>query len=151
MHTTKTSGDSRRRAGYAATGLATAVLAAGFLTALTAPAARAVVTDLQVSPGTPAFSWGPQSQYGTSCTYTLTATVTIGDDRGVSFYDWTEAASFAPANYVSPANGTATVGWTPTRPGWHHISAYQGSEGGPAVDVLVGNGINTGSACLVLP
>lgn len=127
---------------------ATALLAAA-LVLTAAPDAAAAVTGLQAFPGTPAVSWGPQSQYGTGCTYTLTATVT--GYGPVSFADWTGAATFYPSNYIHPGGGKATVSWTPNQPGWHRISAYQTSAGGPAIDLLVGTGVNTGSACVVLP
>ncbi|RDI67906.1 hypothetical protein DFR76_102307 [Nocardia pseudobrasiliensis] len=119
--------------------------AAGLLIAL-APAAAADVTSLTADPG---LSWGPSSRYGTSCSYQLTAATNTG--AKVSFYDFTEAATFAPSNYVDSVNGVATVRWTPTRPGAHRIVAYQTSAGGPEITLQVGTGINAGSACLVLP
>ncbi|MCM6772017.1 hypothetical protein NDR87_03010 [Nocardia sp. CDC159] len=118
---------------------------AGLMIAV-APGAAADVTNLSIDPGA---SWGPSSRYGTTCSYTLTArTNTAGK---VSFYDFTQAATFSPGHYVDTVDGVATVRWTPTQPGTHAIMAYQTSAGGPVLTVQVGNGINTGSACLVLP
>lgn len=128
------------------TGATAAVLAATALAVATAPDASADVTTLHAVPG---MSWGPSSQYGTNCTYTLTATINAW--MPVSFYDFTEAATFSPSNYIQPTAGSVSVQWTPTRPGWHHITAYQTSAGGPSIDLLVGTGVNTGSACVVLP
>ncbi|MEU7138833.1 hypothetical protein ABZ942_05225 [Nocardia sp. NPDC046473] len=133
---------------------AVAVLSAAVLTLSTAPDAAARVTGLNVGPGSPAMSVGA-SQYGTNCTYTLTAAV--DDYHPVVFNDSTGAGTFFPSDTINPSfdihtlKGEAIVSWTPTQPGWHHIYANQPPYAGPAVSLLVGNGINTGSACLVLP
>ncbi|MEV6066649.1 hypothetical protein AB0L82_08890 [Nocardia sp. NPDC052001] len=140
-------GDIVRRAGASVALARTAlpVFAAAALVVVAAPDATAGVTGLQASPG---LSWGPSKLYGTTCTYTLTATV--NDAQPVSFYDFDPSSTFSPSNYIYPANGTATVRWTPGQTGWHRIVAYQSSEGGPAINLDVGTGTNTGSACLVL-
>ncbi len=127
-------------------GSSVALLGVAASVLVTAPDAAARVTGLHASPG---LSWGPTQQYGTNCTYTLTATV--DDAAPVSFYDFDPSTVFSPSNYIQPVDGVATVQWTPTNPGWHRIVAYQTSEGGPAINLEVGTGINTGSACLVLP
>ncbi|MEU7141621.1 hypothetical protein ABZ942_19360 [Nocardia sp. NPDC046473] len=115
----------------------------------TAPSAAARVTSLAAAPG---MSWGPATPYGTNCTYTLTATVT--NPNPVAFYDFGPESTFAPDRYSHPTAGTTTVRWTPTQPGRHRIMAYQTFTGGPAMDtaaldIQVGTGINTGSACIV--
>lgn len=148
---------SRRRVGRVQiAGTTGAAVAALFATVLVAPTVHAAgtVTSLNASPGTPGQSVGLTSQYGTNCTYTLTAAV--GDYHNVTFTD-TGAATFSPSATVSPDydshtnRGQATVSWTPTAPGQHHLFAEQYPNGSLAIDVLVGTGINAGSACLVLP
>lgn len=133
---------------------AMAVLSAAVLTVSAAPDAAARVTGLTVGPGSPGMSFGA-SQYGTNCTYTLTAAV--DDYHPVVFTDSTGAGTFFPSSRIDPRfdvhtlKGEAVVSWTPTQPGWHHIYADQPPYAGPALNLLVGNGVNTGSACLVLP
>ncbi|WP_458687862.1 hypothetical protein [Nocardia tengchongensis] len=81
----------------------------------------------------------------------------VSDYHLVLFRDTTGAATFFPGTTVSPdfdahtLKGQATVSWTPTGAGWHHLIAEQYSNGSTAIDVLVGNGTNTGSACIILP
>ncbi|WP_330180726.1 hypothetical protein OHB26_30620 [Nocardia sp. NBC_01503] len=147
----------RRRTGRVqVTGTVGAAAAMLFATVLVAPTVHAAgtVTSLNASPGSPAQSVGLTSQYGSNCTYTLTAAV--GDYHNVRFTD-TGAATFAPNATVIPyydshtSRGQATVSWTPTAPGQHHLYAEQYPNGSLAIDLLVGTGVNTGSACLVLP
>lgn len=152
------SAHGRRRYGRRAAGtvgvLTAAVLAIGGLTAAPGHAAG-TVTGLTVTAGSPGWSVGVTSQYGTNCTYTLTAAVS--DYHPVAFRDSTGAATFYPSASLSPdfdvhtLKGQATVSWTPSGAGWHHLVAEQYPNGSTAIDVLVGNGINTGSACIVLP
>ncbi|RDI60500.1 hypothetical protein [Nocardia pseudobrasiliensis] len=81
----------------------------------------------------------------------------VDDYHPVVLYDTTGAAVLYPSGTIDPVfdihtlQGTATVSWTPTRPGMHRIYTAQPPYAGPVIDVLVGNGINTGSACIVLP
>ncbi|MVU77603.1 hypothetical protein GPX89_10170 [Nocardia sp. ET3-3] len=145
----------RGRGTLAAVGaIAAALLSIGALTA--APGhATGTVTDLSLTAGTPGWSFGATTRVGTNCTYTLTADVS--DYHDVTFRDTTGASVFSPSTTIQPTfdvhtlTGQATVSWTPTQPGSHHLYIEQYPNGSAAADVLVGTGINTGSACLVLP
>ncbi|QIS09668.1 hypothetical protein [Nocardia arthritidis] len=132
----------------AVVGPAAATLAAVALTVAAAPDAGAAVIDLRAEPGA---SWGPASQYGTGCTYTLTANLTTGAFP-VFFYDTTGRSTFAPSDFVDPAGATSvSVQWTPTAAEWHHIVAYQSQGSIASVDLLAGTGFSTGSGCAVMP
>ncbi|APA97737.1 hypothetical protein NS506_03687 [Nocardia seriolae] len=145
----------RGRGAFTAVGVIAAALSAiGGITA--APGhATGTVTDLSLTASAPGWSVGVTSRFGTNCTYTLTADVS--DYHDVAFRDTTSTAIFSPGATIKPRfdihtlTGQATVSWTPTQPGWHHLYVEQYPNGYAAADVLVGTGINTGSACLVLP
>jgi hypothetical protein len=132
-HTTRTA----KRVGIGATalgaGAAALVLAAG--------PASAAATSLSVNPG-------PMSSgIGTSCTYEVTAVVNGPITEPVYFYDLDGSWS----TNATASGGKATVRWTPTTPGQHVLRAYQfGPYGSADTIVQVGNGVNLGSACVVL-
>ncbi|MFC8044581.1 hypothetical protein [Nocardia sp. NPDC057353] len=110
--------------------------------ALAAPSASAAVTGIAVAPG---LTLGTHD-YGTGCSYTVTATVDDDTQRVYFFEEGQGPTGFADA---APVDGTATVTWTPSRtattyiyavqPGWSEILRYP---------VDIGTGINLGSACV---
>ncbi|MCX5045806.1 hypothetical protein OG921_21805 [Aldersonia sp. NBC_00410] len=130
---------ARKTAGRAGI-VATAIGAGAAALVLTAPMASAEATDINVAP-----SLG-SSQFGTGCTYDVT--VAVNAATPVYLYD--NGVSVTPAP-VQASGGTAPFKWTPTTPGAHTLTAYQGPNY-IAKDhlVQVGNGINLGSACVVL-
>lgn len=133
------------RTGAALTGFG--ALAAAFV--LVAPTAGAAVTTATASPaqGT-TFGFG---NYGTNCQYRVTATVdNIPSSEPVQFTD-SAAGTFSP-NPVPVVGNQATTVWMPDATGQHTISAMQGT--GPAWTspvMTVGNGMNLGFACMVMP
>lgn len=112
---------------------------------LVAPNATAQVWRVDVSAGS-AIGLGT-SQFGTGCSYTVTAEGRSGDS--VWFYDLGAYGTFNPQSTTVGSNGRATTTWTPQATGWHRIWAdsYYGSAG--SGDIQVGTGINLGSACVV--
>ncbi|QBS38750.1 hypothetical protein [Nocardia sp. CS682] len=128
--------------------VAAALTSFGAMTAalvLTAPAAPAAVTAVGVAPG---LSFGSSTAFGTNCTYIVTATATPGDVIG--FWDLT--GTFDPAGWVTvPASGTVTAKWTPRLPGNHIVHAVHSSLTSVTTTVTVGNGVNLGPVCVVLP
>ncbi|MBF6439856.1 Ig-like domain repeat protein [Nocardia cyriacigeorgica] len=125
--------------------LAAAVAAAAtFGLAVTAPSAEATVTQVSVMPD---FSFGPITNYGTTCQYTVRARLTEGLTP-VTFYD-----NGVPFATVAPTDGVALVTWTPTTRGHHTLQAVQpttAQEIAPWVQVEVGVGMHIGYACLVI-
>lgn len=120
--------------------LAAAVSAA----VLAAPPASATVTGITIAPGLS----GGAHPYGTTCSYTVTATVDDGSQRVYFFEEGQGPTGFADA---MPSGGVATVSWTPSRPGVHYIYALQPNATTQIrLPVDVGNGINLGSACVAL-
>ncbi|MFI7530367.1 hypothetical protein [Nocardia salmonicida] len=117
--------------------------------ALAAPQSAATVSSVAVDSG---FSFGSTTSFGTGCSYKVTVAVS-GSDR-VYFYDNGGFASFNPSSVI-PTSGTVETTWTPATPGSHAITATQFVGGMPSSAgqglFSVGTGINTGSACLVMP
>ncbi len=132
------------RAGAAITGFG--VCAAAFV--LVAPTAGAAVTTVTASPAQ-GMSFG-LGNYGTNCQYRVTATVDNSSSDPVQFAD-SAGGSFSP-NPATVVGNQATTVWIPGATGQHTISATQGA--GPAWTspaMTVGNGMNLGFACLVMP
>ncbi|PBC35508.1 hypothetical protein CJ179_46360 [Rhodococcus sp. ACS1] len=120
---------------------ATALGATATILVLAAPSASANVTSVNISQG---LSLGGSTAFGTGCTYRVTANVNGPGD--VRFYD--NGVFFAGP--LTPTGGAATVQWTPTGTGKHIIQARQ--VGPPNEETrMVGNGLNLGSSCVVLP
>ncbi|GAA5092145.1 hypothetical protein [Nocardia iowensis] len=112
---------------------------------LAAPAAPAAVTAIGLAPG---MSFGTSTAYGTNCTYIATATATPGDVIG--FVD--PLGTFDPAGWITvPSSGTVTARWTPLVPGNHTVYAVHNSNAWVSTAATVGNGVNLGFACVVLP
>ncbi|BDU05289.1 hypothetical protein FMUBM48_15520 [Nocardia cyriacigeorgica] len=133
----------RFRARTLATAAAFAAAAAAGLV-VTAPAATASVTQVSVMPD---YSFGPITNYGTTCQYTVRARLTEGLTP-VTFYD-----NGVPFATVAPTDGVALVTWTPTTRGHHTLQAVQpttAQEIAPWVQVEVGVGMHIGYACIVV-
>ena len=96
--------------------------------------ASATVTKLEIQQGN-------SNGFGTSCTYTVTASTTTDDP--VVFSDL-GGANFTPLPVITATGGSATVGWTPTTPGPHLITATQG-DNIQTIPLNVGTGVSTGS------
>ncbi|MFI6044827.1 hypothetical protein ACIA8C_24580 [Nocardia sp. NPDC051321] len=112
---------------------------------LTAPAAPAAVSAVGVAPG---LSFGSSTSFGTNCTYIATATAAPGDVVG--FFDAT--GTFDPGGWLTvPSSGTVTAKWTPRLPGNHTVFAVHNSGAFVSTAATVGNGVNLGPVCLVLP
>ncbi|MFB8275821.1 hypothetical protein [Nocardia colli] len=112
---------------------------------LTAPAAPAAVTAVGVAPG---LSFGSSTAFGTTCSYIATATAAPGDVVG--FFDATGV--FDPGGWITvPSSGTVTAKWTPLVPGNHSVFAVHNSGAFVSTTATVGNGVNLGPVCLVLP
>ncbi|MET7771779.1 hypothetical protein [Nocardia sp. NPDC005366] len=125
--------------------VAVAVVGAAFvLGALSQPPqAAAAVTRVGVLPD---INYGPITDYGTGCSYTIEAFLTDAVTP-VSLYD-----NGIPLATIAPTGGVALATWIPTTRGAHTISAVQGPGGpiAPSVTVDVGVGIPLGTSCLVL-
>lgn len=112
---------------------------------LTAPSAAADVDSITVHPGP-----GIGVQYGTGCTYEVSAVVTNAGPvdffiRPAAGGDWTKISTVTAAG-----PGTVTTTWTPTETGEFVLNANQDGDGASAPPVTVGNGIDTGSACFAV-
>lgn len=133
------------RAGAAITGFGAFAAAC----VLVAPAAGAAVTTATASPaqGT-SFGFG---NYGTNCQYRVTATVDNNPStESVQFAD-SAGGTFSP-NPAPVVGNQATAVWIPDTKGQHTISATQGATPAWISPVMtVGNGMNLGFACLVMP
>ncbi len=133
------------RAGAAITGFG-AVTAA---LVLAAPAAGAAVTTATAN-SAQGISLG-FGNYGTNCQYRVTATVdNMPSAESVQFSD-SAAGTFSP-NPAPVSGNQATTTWIPDAAGQHTISAVQGA--GPvwtSPAMTVGDGINLGMACVVMP
>ncbi len=118
-----------------------AALAVAAAMVLTAPNATADIADLSIYQG-------HSNGYGAGCSYTITATVTVG--QTVLFSD-SAGAAFTPDPQITPAGDAATVNWIPSTPGMHLISARQGASV-RTTPINVGTGVSTGStSCQVFP
>ncbi|MGK8520289.1 hypothetical protein ACRS6B_01365 [Nocardia asteroides] len=115
---------------------------------LVAPAAGAAVTTATATAKGMTFGF---EDYGTNCEYRVTATVdNASSSDSVQFTD-SAAGTFQP-NPAPVVGNQATTVWVPDDSGPHTISATQGA--GPAWTspvMTVGNGMNLGGACVVLP
>ncbi|MGQ4596316.1 hypothetical protein [Nocardia sp. R6R-6] len=148
------------RAGIGITGigaLATALV-------LAAPNAGAAVTSVSAAQG---MTFGV-ANYGTNCEYRVTAMMDSSQSSDPVMFTDSAAGTFSP-NPAQVTGNQATTVWTPTANGQHTISATQGmttTQGMSATQgmtstttavpvstpmMTVGNGINLGVACLVLP
>ncbi|WP_280430431.1 hypothetical protein [Nocardia brasiliensis] len=108
-----------------------------------APSTSADIWQATVSPGMSVGLGG--TQYGTSCTYT----VTVEGSRWTNvWFDDNVSASFAPISINLGSSGRATTSWTPHAPGWHRIDVWS-PDSDRGIWVNVGIGINLGSACVV--
>ncbi len=131
------------RAGSAMTGFVACTAAL----VLVAPAAGAAVTTATATAQGMSFGFG---NYGTNCQYRVTATVDNASSDPVQFTD-SASGSFTP-NPAPVVGNQATTTWVPDAAGSHTISATHGA--GPAwisPVMTVGNGINLGVGCVVLP
>lgn len=120
-----------------AVGIASMVAGAGAAALVMAAPASAAVGSVTATPG-------PTGKFGTSCSYNLVATAPTG--KTVVFGD-----NGTPIGQSVSNNGTATLTWTPTTPGFHKIQALQVSpvSGKPAeFQTNVLPGLNLGSLCL---
>lgn len=113
---------------------------------LTAPSAAADVNSVTVHPG-PA---GSSAQYGTGCTYEVSAEVTAAGPvdflvRPAASGTWTKISTVDAAG-----RGTVKTNWTPNQTGDFVLSAVQARVGKDAPPVTVGNGINLGSSCIAV-
>ncbi|MFE3445436.1 hypothetical protein ACFXNW_20600 [Nocardia sp. NPDC059180] len=118
--------------------------AAASAVVVSAPTAAATVTQVSVMPD---YNFGPITNYGTTCQYTVRARLTEGVTP-VTFYD-----NGLPFATVAPTDGVALVTWTPTTRGHHTLQAVQPTTGAnlaPWVQVEVGVGMHIGYACLVI-
>ncbi|WP_225726885.1 MULTISPECIES: hypothetical protein [unclassified Nocardia] len=133
----------------------TALTVLGSVTAavvLAAPQAGAAVTRLDIATG---LSFG-LAQYGTGCSYTITATAKPG--TSVAFYEADEQGNgtrdtFSPQMPQVDASGKATTTWRPATKGRHGIFAQEAPTGDATASTIatVGTGINLGFLCLTLP
>ncbi|MGW4364102.1 hypothetical protein ACWEKT_00535 [Nocardia takedensis] len=126
-------------------GAAVAFCTASFaVAALLHPApAAATATRIGVYPD---INYGPLTNYGTGCAYTVEARLTSAVGP-VSFYD--NGVLFTT---VPPTGGVAIVPWSPAYRGPHTLAASQSPEDGilATVTVEVGVGLPIGTSCLVL-
>ncbi|WP_459547480.1 hypothetical protein [Nocardia sp. X0981] len=127
------------------TGIASGALALAATAVLaTAPTAAARSGEVAVSGG---FGLG-FLQYGTGCTYTVTAIGAPGAD-GITLTDavdgYDTGGAFGPVEEVEP--GVFAADWTPLVTGRHVLSAGMGAS--TAVNVVVG--YDLGLVCAALP
>jgi len=119
---------------------------AAFAMVLSAPTAGAAVTGVTVDPGLNAALSG---QFGTGCTYTVTATVTNGT---VVYFGSTALGVFNPVLAV-PVNGKAVTQWTPKQTGSYLVTASTNEGDNVSLQnahVTVGTGVPAGPACVVV-
>ena len=136
---------SNRRASRSAIAIA-ALGTAAFTMVLSAPNAAAAVSGISIDPG---MSVGSSGQFGTGCTYTVTATVTNGT---VVYFGSTALGVFNPVLAV-PVNGRATTQWTPKQTGTYLVTASTNEGDNVSLQnahVTVGTGISAGPACVVV-
>ncbi len=120
-----------------AVGIASMLAGAGAAAVVMAAPASAAVGSVTATPG-------PTGQFGTSCSYDLVATAPTGKE--VVFGDNGVIIGTSVAD-----NGTATLKWTPTTPGFHKIQARQINPvvgGAKEFQTTVRPGVNLGSLCL---
>lgn len=110
---------------------------------LTAPDASASVWNVSVAPGASVGLGG--TQYGTSCSYTVTVEGTAFENV---WFDDNIGGTVNPGTVNLGSSGRATVTWMPYVPGWHRIDAWT-PHNDMGAWVNVGTGINLGSACVV--
>lgn len=127
------------------TGIASgAVALAATAVFATAPTAPARSGEVAVSGG---FGLG-FLQYGTGCTYTVTAAGDPGD-RGITLTDMVDGygpgGAFGPVEEVEP--GVFAADWSPTVTGRHVLSAGMGAS--TTVNVVAG--YDLGLVCVALP
>ncbi|WP_200172488.1 hypothetical protein [Tomitella cavernea] len=111
---------------------------------LAAPNASAHVQSLSIDSGMGFGSLGA-GPYGTGCSYQATAQAEHGNE--VYFYD---NGTYIGSALAPGSLGPVTITWTPTTAGTHVLVADDGFQSATQT-VEVGNGINLGSVCLVLP
>ncbi|WP_182359789.1 hypothetical protein [Tomitella gaofuii] len=111
---------------------------------LTAPNASAHVQSLSVAPGMGFGSLGA-GPYGTGCAYDVTAQAEHGNE--VDFFD---NGVYIGSAWAPGSLGPVTISWTPASAGTHVLVADDGFQSATQT-VEVGNGVNLGSVCLVLP
>ncbi|MFT4200951.1 hypothetical protein [Gordonia sp. (in: high G+C Gram-positive bacteria)] len=127
-----------------ATGAA-ALLLAGGLCAVAAPAADAVPTG-RVDPGI-RFSSGT---YGTGCTYPMT--VAVNSEGRVTFWE-KKAGRGNPPLFIGwswPQGGTAAVTWRPQRIGVRQLYAVQRGFRSNYTTAVVGQGFGIAGICTSL-
>ncbi|MET8652860.1 hypothetical protein [Nocardia aurea] len=107
------------------------------------PHAAATVTRIGVLPD---INYGPLTNYGTGCSYTIEAVLTDAVTP-VSLYD-----NGIPLATIAPTGGVALATWIPTSRGPHTLTAVQAPQSGPVpgVSVYVGVGMPIGTSCLVV-
>jgi hypothetical protein len=119
---------------------------AAFAMVLSAPTAGAAVNAINIDP---AVSVGLSGQFGTGCTYTITASVTNGTPV---YFGSTALGVFNPV-VANPVNGKATTQWTPKQTGNYLVTAST-NEGDNVsfqnAHVTVGTGVPAGPACVVV-
>ncbi|MEU2036896.1 hypothetical protein [Nocardia amamiensis] len=125
---------------------------------LVAPNAGAAVTSVSAAQG---MSFG-FANYGTNCEYRVTAMMDSTSSSDPVMFTDSAGGTFSP-NPAQVSGNQATTTWTPTATGQHTISATQGTSTTPGTSMTqgtaavstpamtVGNGMNLGIACLVMP
>lgn len=112
---------------------------------LATPQAGAAASAINVEQG---LSFGAKN-YGTGCTYKVTATadpavpdpVIFGDEKGGTF----------SATSVPLTGNTASTNWTPRNTGMQYVGAYQNTLPAQLQTVDVNTGFPIFGMCVVLP
>ncbi len=115
------------------------------VTAVVAPPASATVKSIGIHPSATVGT----HQYATTCSYTVAVTV---DDNTKPVYFFEEGQGPTGFAEAMPSGNAARVTWTPSRTGITYIYAIQAGSTLQVKQVIggVGNGINTGSACIAI-